>query len=74
MELNFLSQKELFIRVQPALNSKKEEFKRLGYIVEDTDIWNYLIKTKWKKGFNLSLSDIVEDILELDYYELEKNN
>ena len=34
----------------PALESKQEEFKLLGYPeVREEDIWMYLIKKKWKK-------------------------
>ena len=35
---------------RPALQSKQEEFKLLGYdTVSEMDIWDYLVKKKWKK-------------------------
>jgi len=36
--------------VRPALKSKQEEFKLLGYdSVSEMDIWEYLVKKKWNK-------------------------
>ena len=58
MDFEFSSKEELYNRVKPALRAKTCELHRLGY----TYI-NYLIETKWKTAHNLSLSDIVDDIL-----------
>ena len=67
MNLEFSSQQELFNHVKPALNAKTEELHRLGYgYIQHTDIWNYLIESKWKTGRDLALSDIVSDILHVD--------
>ena len=67
MDYEFDSQLELFKRVRPALSAKKIECHRLGFSnIKDTDIWNYLIESKWKKGKNLMLSDIVSDIMHSD--------
>lgn len=78
MDYQFSSKEELYKRVGPALRAKLQELHRLGYAyVHEDDIWNYLIKTKWSKGKDLMLSDIVSDILhtkakEIDVFLKEK--
>lgn len=62
----FKSIDELFDRVEPALKVKVREGISLGYQITDNDIWNYLVKSKWKMARNLMLSDVVDDILNLD--------
>lgn len=68
MSEEFNSIDELHERVLPALNTRVRELKKIGCsdILED-DIWNYLILTKWKKSFDLTLFDVVNDILNTDY-------
>lgn len=79
MDLEFSSLKDLYLRVEPALNAKKIELNRIGLsYIEKKDIWDYLVETKWKMGNNLMLSDIVDDILNtdnnlIDKYFKEKN-
>lgn len=73
MELEFSSQEELYKRVEPALKAKLAELHRLGYpYIQLVDIWNYLIETKWKKSHNLTLSDIVHDILHIDNRKIDE--
>jgi hypothetical protein len=71
--MEFKSLSELYARVKPALLSKNSDLKRLGinYIKEE-DIWNYLKKTKWVSTTNLSLSEMVSDIFNLNAYDIEK--
>ncbi|WP_017755926.1 post-transcriptional regulator [Calidifontibacillus oryziterrae] len=53
-------------QVQPALESKLEEFKLMGYDrVSLEEIWDCLQKKKWKKKTDKSLHEIVSDILTL---------
>ena len=67
MDYEFSSLKDLYLRVEPALNAKRNEFQRLGFTnIENIDIWNALIEVKWKKGKDLMLNDIVDDILNTD--------
>lgn len=51
--------------VQPALNSKLEEFLLLGYgQVTEQELWNFLNKKKWKKANESKrVAEIVDDIL-----------
>lgn len=60
----FNSITELYRRVLPALRSKKKELtiNKLPFITEK-DIWDYLRDYKWNKETNLTLFDIVNDIL-----------
>lgn len=67
MDIEFNNIKELYNRLQPALNTKVTELRRndLDYIKVE-DIWNYLKITKWEKANNLLLYQMVDDILNLD--------
>ncbi|MCM1370474.1 MAG: post-transcriptional regulator [Clostridium sp.] len=72
MDVAFNSLQELYDRIKPALTTKKEEMKRYGitYIKEE-DIWNYFKETKWKSSSDLSLFQMVSDILDTDYIIIE---
>lgn len=50
--------------IQPVLSSKMEEFHMLGYEeVTENDLLSYLEIKKWKKEKELSLHQVVNDIL-----------
>lgn len=73
MDIKFNSLQELYERVKPALTTKREEMKRLGiYYVKEEDIWNYFKETKWTKATNLSLYQMVSDILNTDNIFIEE--
>ncbi len=73
VELEFSSLEELYERVHPALKAKLAELHRLGYpYIQVIDIWNYLVDSKWKKAKDLTLSDIVDDILHVDNRKLDE--
>lgn len=63
---NFKTVPELYRRVLPALKSKRKELclKKLGFITEQ-DIWNCLRRTKWHRDSELTLFDVVDDILNI---------
>lgn len=71
-EIKFNNLTELYQRVLPALRSKVKELKynKINYIKEE-DVWEYLKRKKWTKSNKLSLSDMVDDILNTDNYELD---
>ena len=73
MDIEFSDVKELYERLTPALNAKISELKRydLDYIKKE-DIWNYLKDKKWSKANNLLLYQMVDDILNLDNYEIDE--
>lgn len=67
MEIEFENSKELFNRLKPALLSKQTELKNKGYsYIHLIDIWDYLVDRKWKQANNLSLYEMVSDILNSD--------
>lgn len=77
MTYEFDSIEELHERVLPALNTRISELNELGYNdIDEKDIWEYLVSSKWKIANYLTLSDIVSDILNVDYSNVieYKNN
>ena len=63
MDIEFKDIKELYKRVLPALRCKKRLLLKNGINVKENDIFEYLAKQKWSKSLNLTLSDIVSDII-----------
>ncbi len=71
MEVVFQTEKELYERVKPALHAKLEELKRLNFKdIHEYEIWQYLKKCVWVNKKNLTLSDIVQDIIHLDHKKI----
>lgn len=71
-EITFNSSEELYQRVKPALVTKKNEMKREGFsYVTEEDIWNYLKEQKWRHSNDLSLAEMVSDILNGDSLLIE---
>ncbi len=67
MDLFFSSREELYKRIRPALSTKREELRRVGFpYIREIDIWNYLVENKWREKTSLMLSDVVSDILHMD--------
>ena len=60
----YKSQEELFQGLIPALNVKIRHLKKnnIQDITKD-DIWNYLKENKWKSSIDLTLADMVYDII-----------
>ncbi len=61
--MNFNTKEELFERVLPALKIKIEELKEKNIILTEKELFLKIEEEKWKKSSNLTLSDIVNDIL-----------
>lgn len=78
MEIEFQDLKELYIRLEPALSAKVSEMKRVGYKeMEKKDVWNYLSNTVWNSATDLSLHQMVDDILKASnevIYQYKVNN
>lgn len=66
MDIKFESINDLYNRVLPALKTKKREFQRKGIIILEKELFSYLVNTKWSKTNDLSLNEIVNDILSYD--------
>lgn len=65
-EMEYKSQEELFSSLRPAFNVKMRMCKDKYDYIKMIDIWNYLKITKWCKDKNLSISEIVNDIIDVD--------
>lgn len=61
--MNFNSLDELYNKVLPALTIKVNENNN---IITEKEIWDYLSKEKWCKSVDLSLAEMINDILKLD--------
>jgi len=70
--MEFATLNDLYERVLPALKLKREEFRSAGekYINED-DIWEYLKINKWSKANDLSLYNIVDDIIKCNASDIK---
>lgn len=62
----FKTLKDLYERLKPALRMKKRELKN----ITEEEIWNFLKDYKWKNSSNLTLSEMVNDILLLSEEEI----
>lgn len=64
MDEKFSSLESLYERLLPALKSKEKELHQNHMIyITHKDVWDYLRLTKWNRGVNLTLFDMVDDIL-----------
>ena len=67
MNYEFNSLEELYNRLKPALEAKRIQMKKNGFnYIRIEDIWNYLKEIKWKKARDLSLYEMVDDVLNID--------
>lgn len=64
--MEFTSQKELYLALIPVFNAKKRLLSITDYNISNEDIWIYLINNKWKNSYNLSISEVVNDIITVD--------
>ena len=46
---------------------QEKELKKQNIIVTEDELWDYFSKNFWKKATNLSLSMMVDDILNVDH-------
>lgn len=65
--MEFKSEEELKNRVMPALNMKKEMLAQEGIYISTNEIWHYLKINKWMNSKNLTLNEIVNDILKSSF-------
>lgn len=75
----YKTQEELYQGLIPALNVKMKNFKRNKITnITKEEIWNYLKETKWKNSIDLTLADMVQDIIHVTKEEIlifkNKNN
>lgn len=72
--MEFASQLELYKKVLPVFNVKKRLILNSKYKnITNENIWIHLINNKWRNSNNLTLSDIVNDIITVDLEEVNKS-
>ena len=65
--MEFTSLKQLYQKLLPAFAVKKRLISITKYKhINNEDIWQYLVKTKWSNSYNLQLSDIINDIITIE--------
>ncbi len=69
MEYN--SQEELFKALKGAFNVKLRMINKEYDYIKMVDIWNYLKINKWCKDKNLSISEMVNDIIDIDIIKVD---
>ena len=68
----YKTQQELYQNLIPALNVKLRLLKKNNYNnITRKDIWNYLKNTKWTNSVNLTISEMVNDIIHADDKEID---
>jgi hypothetical protein len=70
MEIDFNNIEDLYVRVLPSLRLKQRLLMKQGHSIGISNIWDYLTKEKWSKAKDLTLYDIVNDIMTLDAIEV----
>lgn len=67
----YKDQKELFNILSGAFNVKLRLINKEYNYIKKIDIWNYLKINKWCKDKNLSLSEMVNDIIKVDIIKVD---
>lgn len=71
--MDYSSQLELYNALIPVFNVKKRLLSITEYNdITNNDIWRYLSITKWKNSQNLTISEIVNDIILIDAFDIIK--
>ena len=62
--MEFTSLQQLYRKLLPAFNVKKRLILKSKYKdINNEKIWNYLTETKWKEATDLSLPEMINDII-----------
>lgn len=70
-EMEYKSQEELYRKLKGAFKVKLRLINKEYDYIKMVDIWNYLKINKWCKDKNLSLSEMVNDIIEVDITKVD---
>lgn len=69
--MEYSSQEELFKTLTGAFNVKIRMCQDKYRYIKKEDIWNYLKLNKWCKDIDLSLSEMVNDIINVDIEKVD---
>ena len=73
MDSKISTQNELYLKLKPALRTKKHELFLNGIkYVKEIDIWNYNKEVNWRNARGLTLAGMVDNILNTSDKEYEK--
>ena len=64
--MDYNTQKELYLALIPAFNVKKRLLSITKYDISNRDIWVYLTNSKWRSSINLTLSEVTNDIINVE--------
>ena len=69
--MEFTSLGQLYKKLIPAFNVKKRLILNSKYKhITNENIWTYLTETKWRQAYNLSLPDMINDIITVDLEDI----
>ena len=69
--MEYASQKDLYLALLPVFKVKNRLMQITKYKATNKDIWDYLANNKWKNSQDLTLSEIVNDIINVDIEKLK---
>ncbi len=64
--MEYASQRELYLALLPVFNVKRRLLSITDNNITNEDIWKYLTISKWKNSHNLTISEMVNDIVTVD--------
>lgn len=68
----YSSLRELYETLGPAFNVKMSLLKNSEYKnITKMDIWNYLKDSKWKNSIDLTIADMVNDIIHINHRDID---
>lgn len=70
MDLEFSNISELKHRMLPALNIRVKQLNRDNIKINVDDLWNYFVNI-WRECHNLTLADLVDDVLNKEIVKQE---
>ena len=71
IKLEYQSLEELYKDLKGAFNVKLRLIKKDYNHIKKEDIWNYLRISKWSKDKGLTISEMVNDIIEVDIKKVD---
>ena len=64
MDIEFKNIEELKNRMMPVLRMRTQELRKKNYSVNEDELWEYFVRI-WQESRNLTLYDLVDDVLNL---------
>lgn len=69
--MEYESEEELYKALDGAFKVKLRLIKKEYPYIKKMNIWNYLKINKWAKSFNLTISEMVNDIIDSDIKKID---